>query len=128
MSSRTLTTLALAVAACGASVLSPTAATAPAAESAPDDDECEHMSSHELESALEDAEPGEQVCVKGDRHSRHHRRGTGQDTDDEPDARPRPMTSGERQYRNGCEHGLVVDGCDRFTAKNLIDAGIDPLR
>jgi hypothetical protein len=38
----------------------------------------------------------------------------------------RPPTSGEEQYRNGCEQGYITDGCQQFAIPNLVQRGIDP--
>ncbi|HTF53062.1 MAG TPA: hypothetical protein VK735_36920 [Pseudonocardia sp.] len=40
--------------------------------------------------------------------------------------RDRPMTSGERQYRNGCRQGYINDDCEQFSVTNLLRRGIDP--
>lgn len=40
--------------------------------------------------------------------------------------RSRPMTSGERQYRNGCRQGYITDGCQRFDVTHLLGQGINP--
>lgn len=41
-------------------------------------------------------------------------------------SRGRPMSSGERQYRNGCRQGYINQGCERFDAAHLLRRGIDP--
>jgi hypothetical protein len=38
----------------------------------------------------------------------------------------RPMTSGESQYRYGCQQGYIMQGCDRYTDSALRHNGIDP--
>jgi hypothetical protein len=38
----------------------------------------------------------------------------------------RPMTSGESQYRYGCQQGYIMQGCDQFTDEALRRKGIDP--
>lgn len=48
-------------------------------------------------------------------HARHH------------DAHPRPLTSGERQYRNGCRQGYILEGCAQFAVPHLLRRGISPL-
>ncbi len=40
--------------------------------------------------------------------------------------RSRPMTSGERQYRNGCRQGYISEGCERFSIGRLVKRGINP--
>jgi hypothetical protein len=40
--------------------------------------------------------------------------------------RLRPMTSGERQYRNGCLQGYITDDCHQFTVPSLTTKGINP--
>ena len=42
--------------------------------------------------------------------------------------RDRPMTSGERQYRNGCRQGYISDDCEQFSVTSLLGRGIDPFR
>jgi hypothetical protein len=39
----------------------------------------------------------------------------------------RPMTSGERQYRNGCRQGYITEDCEQFSVTNLLRRGINPL-
>ena len=41
-------------------------------------------------------------------------------------SRGRPMSSGERQYRNGCRQGYIHQGCERFDVSHLLRRGIDP--
>jgi hypothetical protein len=38
----------------------------------------------------------------------------------------RPMTSGERQYRNGCRQGYITEDCERFSVTALLRHGINP--
>jgi hypothetical protein len=38
----------------------------------------------------------------------------------------RPMTSGERQYRNGCQQGYITEDCERFSITELLRHGINP--
>jgi hypothetical protein len=40
--------------------------------------------------------------------------------------RDRPMTSGERQYRNGCRQGYISEDCEQFSVTSLLRRGIDP--
>jgi hypothetical protein len=30
------------------------------------------------------------------------------------------MTSGERQYRNGCEQGYIAEHCEQFSVEHLL--------
>jgi hypothetical protein len=38
----------------------------------------------------------------------------------------RPMTSGERQYRNGCLQGYISEDCHAFSVTELLRHGISP--
>lgn len=42
--------------------------------------------------------------------------------------RARPMTSGERQYRRGCQQGYILEDCEQFSVANLLHHGIDPFQ
>jgi hypothetical protein len=53
-------------------------------------------------------------------HGSHHR--------DRDRNRDRPMTSGERQYRNGCRQGYISEDCEQFSVTSLLRRGIDPFR
>jgi len=57
----------------------------------------------------------------GDQLTGRHSLGRHHDRD-----RDRPMTSGERQYRNGCRQGYINDDCEQFSVTNLLRRGIDP--
>ena len=39
----------------------------------------------------------------------------------------RALTSGERQYRNGCRQGYIHEDCEQFSISNLLHRGINPL-
>lgn len=73
------------------------------------------------------ADPGESVCLPAADHP-------GSRSVIQPQARKprhqhqhaRPMTSGERQYRAGCQQGYIIEGCDQFNVRNLLRHGIDP--
>lgn len=69
------------------------------------------------------------------RHKRHGREQDGSEDDVGEDGegggwggRLRSMSSGERQYRNGCRRGDIADECARFSVGNLLRRGIDPFR
>ncbi len=38
----------------------------------------------------------------------------------------RPMSSGERQYRNGCRQGYIVEDCGQYDVPHLLQRGINP--
>ena len=97
--SRALSTMAAAGAALSASLLSP--ATALAASGHAD-----HH--HGLASGGTDH-------ATGTRHGSHH-----------TTRYIRPMTSGERQYRNGCRQGYITEDCERFSVTELLRHGINP--
>ena len=40
----------------------------------------------------------------------------------------RPMTSGERQYLNGCRQGYISDNCEQFSVTGLLRHGVNPYR
>jgi hypothetical protein len=63
------------------------------------------------------SDPGRPAAHRHTRHHGHSRHHV---------ARPRPMTSGERQYRNGCRQGYILDGCAQFDVPHLLRRGISP--
>jgi hypothetical protein len=95
---RTLSTVALTGAALGASVISPLAADAATPHAA-------HRHHH---------------AARHHQHTEHHRHLA------RPRATLRPMTSGEQQYRNGCQRGYITQDCALFSAQHLLERGIDP--
>ncbi|HEY1969537.1 MAG TPA: hypothetical protein VGH89_16410 [Pseudonocardia sp.] len=41
-------------------------------------------------------------------------------------ARLRAPSSGEEQYRNGCQRGYITEDCGQFTVPSLLRRGINP--
>jgi hypothetical protein len=52
---------------------------------------------------------------------------TGRATDSGRNRHRRPLSSGERQYRNGCRQGYIHEDCEQFSIANLLHRGINPL-
>lgn len=85
----------------------------------------------EVREELADTEPGEVVCVPADADAdTGHRRefAPRQRHGAESHHATRPMTSGERQQRTGCQRGYIVEDCERFSVENLLHHGIDPFQ
>ena len=95
--SRALSTMAAAGAALTASLLTPATALATSGHA-----------DHRHASGGTD-QPG------GTRHGTHH-----------ATRYTRPMTSGERQYRNGCRQGYITEDCERFSVTALLRHCINP--
>jgi hypothetical protein len=124
---RSLTSLAVAGAAVGGSLLTPSvalAATAPADPGA---------TSHDLGDAPAVDALASRPDRGHDRHddarpARHRTQAAAHGTRHRvaPARHSRPMTSGEEQLRNNCRHGLVTDGCQLIDPKRLLQQGINP--
>jgi hypothetical protein len=107
LTTRVLTTVAVAGAALGTSVLIPaTANAAPLGETGSELAPGAHLHHHQ-----HDADDSGSTRS----HHRHHTA-----------ARLRPMSSGEQQYRNGCRHGYITDNCGAFSVPGLLGRGINP--
>ena len=105
--SRVLTTVAVAGAALGTSVLAPADALASPA-----------------------GETGGQLAPGAQLHHHHHdaksKHAPRTHRRHRSSAMLRPMTSGEEQYRNGCRHGYITDDCGQFSVNSLLGKGINP--
>lgn len=150
-----LSSLAVTGAALGASLFSPlTAAAAPGSAESSGQATPSHAATSTRDDTLcdaADAETREGACLPTASHStirprarepehrhRHSPRDGGGDVIDNgigngidnggKHHRARPMTSGERQYRTGCQQGYIVDDCEQFSVKSLLQHGIDPFQ
>ncbi|MDQ2706816.1 MAG: hypothetical protein M3Z25_03935 [Actinomycetota bacterium] len=125
---RSLTTLALSGAALGGSALYPLTSVA-----APAHEHLRHSVVADFNDDFDSDESNKWDESEGD--------GAGSFDDGRPDSPTRPhkraaqhhaynryLTSGERQYRNGCRQGYITDACEQFDVTHLLQRGIDPYR
>ncbi|MGQ0480276.1 MAG: hypothetical protein ACT4O0_04510 [Pseudonocardia sp.] len=107
----------------GSLLLPPTASGSPAvayARSSADDHGDRFPDENERDDHDERDDYRARAADRGDDLAAHRR--------DRETPRSRPMTSGERQYRNGCRQGYISEGCERFSIGELVKRGINPSR
>jgi hypothetical protein len=132
-----MTTLALAGAAIGGALLTPSVATATPTGPAPqprlhDPEPAAHDADAPTLHALPDRDDDRDADAGPSRHQAQpaaHRSGRHHAEPRPTRAEPRharPMTSGERQLRNNCRQGLIADHCELVDTKHLLQRGIDP--